>query len=45
VTLSEIIHELVRRDHTMTHHDDAPTFADVLARFGEDGAKELFHRL
>ncbi|MEZ5175128.1 MAG: hypothetical protein R2823_02850 [Acidimicrobiia bacterium] len=26
----------------MTRHDDASTFADVLARFGDDGTKELF---
>jgi hypothetical protein len=29
----------------MTHHDDASTFADVLAPFGDDGTKELFRRL
>jgi len=29
----------------MTHHDDAATFADVLARFGDDGTKDLFRRL
>lgn len=29
----------------MTHPDDASTFADVLARFGEDGTKDLFRRL
>jgi len=29
----------------MTHHDDASTFADVLAHFGDDGTKELFRRL
>jgi transposase-like protein len=29
----------------MTHHDDASTFADVLAHFGNDGTKELFRRL
>ncbi|MEZ5176268.1 MAG: IS256 family transposase [Acidimicrobiia bacterium] len=29
----------------MTHHDDASTFADVLARFGDDGTKELFRGL
>ncbi len=45
VTLGEFIHELVRRDHTMTYHDDASTFADVSAHFGDDGTKELFPRL
>ena len=29
----------------MTHHDDASTFADVLAHFGDDGTKELFRGL
>lgn len=29
----------------MTHHDDASTFTDVLARFGDDGTKELFRGL
>ena len=29
----------------MTHHDDAVTFSDVLAHFGDDGTKELFRRL
>jgi transposase-like protein len=29
----------------MTRHDDASTFADVLARFGDDGTKDLFRRL
>ena len=29
----------------MTHHDDASTFTDVLAHFGDDGTKELFRRL
>jgi len=29
----------------MTHHDDAATFADVLAHFGDDGTKDLFRRL
>ena len=29
----------------MTYHDDASTFADVLARFGDDGTKDLFRRL
>ncbi len=29
----------------MTHHDDASTFADVLAHFGDDGTKDLFRRL
>lgn len=29
----------------MTHHDDASTFADLLARLGDDGTKELFRRL
>jgi len=29
----------------MTHHDDAAPFADVLARFGDDGTKGLFRRL
>jgi hypothetical protein len=45
MTLSQFNHELVRRCHTMTHHDDASTFADVLAPFGDDGTKELFRRL
>jgi putative transposase len=29
----------------MTHHDDASTFTDVLAHFGDDGTKDLFRRL
>jgi hypothetical protein len=29
----------------MTHHDDASTYADVLAHWGDDGTKELFRRL
>jgi len=29
----------------MTRHDDASTLADVLARFGDDGTKDLFRRL
>ena len=29
----------------MTHHDDASTYADLLARLGDDGSKELFRRL
>ncbi len=29
----------------MTHHDDASAFGDVLARFGDDGTKDLFRRL
>ena len=29
----------------MTHHDDASTYADLLARLGDDGTKELFRRL
>ena len=29
----------------MTRHDDASTFADVLAHFGDDGTKELFRTL
>jgi transposase-like protein len=29
----------------MTRHDDASTFADVLAHFGDDGTKELFRGL
>jgi len=29
----------------LTHHDDASTFGDVLARFGDDGTKDLFRRL
>jgi transposase-like protein len=29
----------------MTDHDDASTFTDVLARFGDDGTKDLFRRL
>jgi transposase-like protein len=29
----------------MTHHDDASTFRDVLAHFGDDGTKELFRGL
>lgn len=28
----------------MTRHDDASTFGDVLARFGDDGTKELFRK-
>ena len=41
MTLSEFIHELVRRDH----HEDASTFADVLAHFGDGGTKDLFRCL
>jgi len=26
----------------MAHHDDASTYADLLARLGDDGTKELF---
>jgi putative transposase len=29
----------------MTRHDDASTYADLLARLGDDGTKELFRRL
>lgn len=29
----------------MAHHDDASTYADLLARLGDDGTKELFRRL
>ena len=29
----------------MTRHDDASTCADLLARLGDDGTKELFRRL
>lgn len=29
----------------MTRHDDASTYADLLARLGDDGIKELFRRL
>jgi putative transposase len=29
----------------MTHTDDASTYADLLARLGDDGTKELFRRL
>ena len=29
----------------MTHHDDASTFGDVLAHFGDDGTKDLFRSL
>ncbi len=29
----------------MAHHDDASTYADLLARLGDDGSKELFRRL
>lgn len=29
----------------MTHTDDASTYADLLARLGDDGSKELFRRL
>jgi len=29
----------------MTRHDDAATYADLLARLGNDGTKELFRRL
>jgi putative transposase len=29
----------------MTLHDDASTFTDVVAHFGDDGTKELFGRL
>lgn len=29
----------------MTPHDDASTYADLLARLGDDGTKELFRRL
>jgi hypothetical protein len=45
VTLNEFNHELVWRDHKMTHRDDAATFADVLVRFGDEGTKELFRGL
>lgn len=29
----------------MAHHDDASTYADLLARLGDEGSKELFRRL
>ena len=29
----------------MARHDDASTYADLLARLGDDGTKELFCRL
>ncbi len=29
----------------MAHRDDASTFADVLARLGDEGTKDLFRRL
>ena len=29
----------------MTHHDDASTYADLLARLGDEGTEELFRRL
>jgi len=29
----------------MTRHDDASTYADLLARLGDDGTKELFRRM
>ena len=29
----------------MARHDDASTYADLLARLGDDGTKELFRRL
>jgi hypothetical protein len=29
----------------MAHHDDASTYADLLARLGDDGTKELFRQL
>ncbi|GIU92796.1 MAG: IS256 family transposase [Acidimicrobiia bacterium] len=29
----------------MAHHDDASTYADLLARLGDEGTKELFRRL
>jgi D-alanyl-D-alanine carboxypeptidase len=29
----------------MAHHDDASTYADLLARLGDDGTMELFRRL
>ena len=29
----------------MAHHDDAATYADLLARLGDDGTRELFRRL
>ena len=29
----------------MAHHDDASVYADLLARLGDDGTKELFRRL
>ncbi len=29
----------------MAHHDDASTYADLLARLGDDGTKDLFRRL
>lgn len=39
VTLSEFIHELVDETTRWPRHDDASTFADVLARLGDDGTK------
>jgi hypothetical protein len=29
----------------MTRHDDASTYADLLAQVGDEGTKELFRRL
>ena len=29
----------------MAHHDDASTYADLLARLGDEGTKELFRQL
>ena len=29
----------------MIHHDDASTYADLVARLGDEGTEELFRRL